>query len=144
MSSNSRWVHEAKFRPVALSVSQARAFVRGCLAVHGQRSLIEDARLVVSELLTNAVIDSRSPIKVRLERVRHHVVLTVKQRSPASPRLLVAGHARQVSGAGRRVLDYLTSSWGAAPSRDGEESAWASFVVSGDNEESGDLTGPTT
>jgi hypothetical protein len=144
VSSNSRWVHEAKFQPVASSVSQARAFVRGCLAAHGQRSLVEDARLVVSELLTNAVIDSQSPIAVRLERVRHHVVLTVKQRSPHSPRLLVAGHARRVGGAGRRVLDYLTSSWGAAPSVGGEESAWASFVVSGDSEDSGDLASPTT
>jgi len=127
---------------VASSVSQARAFVRGCLAAHGQRSLIEDARLVVSELLTNAVIDSQSPVAVRLERVRHHVVLTVRQRSPRSPRsprLLVVGHARRVGGAGRRVLDYLTSAWGDAPSVGGEESAWASFVVSDDSEESGDL-----
>jgi anti-sigma regulatory factor (Ser/Thr protein kinase) len=49
------WSHEVELSPVAASVATARDFVRLHLREHHLEHLVDDIRLTVSELATNAV-----------------------------------------------------------------------------------------
>ena len=50
MSQDLLWTHETGLAPVTTSASEARAFVEAHLVEHGLSYLVEDVRLVVSEL----------------------------------------------------------------------------------------------
>jgi anti-sigma regulatory factor (Ser/Thr protein kinase) len=53
--------------PSATPPAEARAFVELHLTHHELRYLVDDIRLVVSELVTNAVVHASTPVKVGIE-----------------------------------------------------------------------------
>jgi anti-sigma regulatory factor (Ser/Thr protein kinase) len=79
------WGHESALPAETISVAAARNFVRLHLLEHDLRSLVDDARLVVSEFATNAVMNARTPFVVTLCRLNGYVTLTVSDRSPEEP-----------------------------------------------------------
>lgn len=91
-------------------VSTARSFVGETLTAWGLDHLSFTTRLVVSELVTNAIRYGSGPITVRL--VRHEVLLCeVADGSGASPRM---GHARadDEGGRGLCLIAQMTRRWG--------------------------------
>jgi len=77
--------YEAEFAAEAASVAAAGEFVRGHLSSHGLWYLVEDVRLVVSELATNALLHAQTPFTVTLAEHDHSVLLTVRDRSHERP-----------------------------------------------------------
>lgn len=73
--------------------------------------LTTDVQLVVSELVTNAVLHACSPVRVGIDVLAGGVRVTVTDLSPVTP--VVEAAARDaVSGRGMHVVDALVSRWG--------------------------------
>lgn len=102
--------------------AQARRWIRDICSAHGLDGLIDDATLLVSELVTNAVLHARTPCRVRAEvgerTLRIHVMdedPTVIQ--PIAPR----GGAER--GHGLAMVAALSTDWGMTQHHAGK-SVW--------------------
>jgi two-component sensor histidine kinase len=89
---------------------RAREFIRGNSAFLTETSR-DSAVLMVSELVTNAVLHGRQPIVLTVERVRTGVQVSVADDHPDGP-VLRPPSCTAVAGRGLQVIDALASSWG--------------------------------
>ncbi len=106
----------------------ARHFVRARLtAVGADAELVEDAELVTSELVTNAVMHAGTPVHVAVVVDDAGVTLEVHDRNAAPPRLGAAASPGARAGRGLGLVDALSSDWGFARGRGGKV-VWARFV----------------
>lgn len=128
METNIMWSHEARLTPVVGSASEARAFVCLQLADHHLLHLVEDVRLAVSELVTNAVRHAQTPLTVTLERLPSRVRLSVHDGSPLPP-TAVAARLEDCGGRGLEVVGLVSNDWGVDHGSNGDKSVWASFDV---------------
>lgn len=128
MTSTILWSHEAPFNPHPLSASSARDFVRGHLVDHDMPYLVEDIRLVVSELVTNAVVHARTPLIVTIQGLHFCVILTVQDDSDSPPATVYANVA-DTTGRGLDVVEQLSSHWGVSAEVGGGKSVWALFAT---------------
>lgn len=119
------WSHTVTFAPDPGSVARARDFVCAHLLVHGLSALVDDVRLVASELTTNAVMHARTPVTVSLTRERHSVLLRVQDGSPRLPRPADPDPLR-ARGRGLVIVDELSSGWGVELA-DEAKAVWARF-----------------
>ena len=125
------WSSDVDFQPVTWAPAQARDFVARRLAEHELAYLVDDVRLVVSELVTNAVVHAQTPIRVSVAQLLFCVRLTVFDESADLP---VVPLARQldsdaVGGRGLWVTEACSSDWGTELGRAGEKAVWALFPV---------------
>lgn len=109
------------------SAARARAFVCHQLDEHRLLYLVDEVRLVASELATNAVVHAHTDFTVRLEEREHSVLLIVSDGYPLppAPRTITPVLAR--SGRGLVIVDLLSQTWGVADADGAEKSVWASF-----------------
>lgn len=122
------WSHEAHFSPGPQSVAEARGFVADLLRRHELPSLVEDARLVVSELVTNALVHAHTHITVTLEERRADgVKLTVHDDSSATPVARIAA-VTDTGGRGLAIVEHYCSAWGFDVHPDRGKSVWAVFA----------------
>jgi anti-sigma regulatory factor (Ser/Thr protein kinase) len=122
------WIHETRLSPGPRSASRARHFVGSHLERHRLPYLVDDVKLVVSELVTNALVHARTPIRVRLEEFLFCVRLTVHDDSPARPVVRVAD-TTDTGGRGLSIVDQCSVQWGTNIDADGGKSVWALFAV---------------
>jgi Histidine kinase-like ATPase domain len=104
--------------PVSASVPEARRFVADRLTgLPGDT--VEVARLLVSELVTNAVLHAHTDLTLTLSRVGQVVRVEVADQSPRLPVMRTHG---QDAGTGRglRVLDSMAKRWGSDGAGDGK------------------------
>jgi hypothetical protein len=116
----------AAFDSSAESVAQARRLVKRQLDDWGQSDLSDDARLVVSELLTNAALHAKPPIKLRLARLPTGVRLEVSDGSPELPLKVHAG-TDVMTGRGWSLVEALCHSWGVQSAGQGKV-VWATLL----------------
>ncbi|MFJ4869604.1 ATP-binding protein [Streptomyces sp. NPDC088757] len=104
----------------------ARRLVRAALTVWGLESLIDDATLVVTELVSNAADHSRLPsIRVLVSRPSaKRIRVGVVDRSKAVPMLRTDSNGDQLRGRGLVLVDALTEQWGTELYRWGKQ-VWA-------------------
>lgn len=122
------WSHQLQLPDEALSPARARHFVCTLLVDHRFLNLVDDVRLVVSELATNAVRHAHTPFTVTLERVDQSVLLTVTDGSPVPP-VQPATDLLHTGGRGLSLVDVVSGDWGVIR-RPGEgKSVWASFAL---------------
>ena len=107
----------------AHAAAKARRFVRARLAAAGRGDLAADAELVVSELVTNAVLHVGPPVLVSVAVHPDGVRLEVADRSSRMPIPVRAGEDA-MTGRGLSVVAALSRDWGVTPSGDGKV-AWA-------------------
>ena len=104
----------------------ARAFVAENLQGWQLDDMVETASLVVSEVVTNAVIHARSDAELLLER------------TPTALRISVIDHGEGLSqrektgggdgGRGLVIVEALSSRWGTEPT-DGGNCVWAELAI---------------
>lgn len=118
------------------SVRDARRFVQERLTGWGLAGAAETAVLLVSELVTNALLHARTPVKVVLDGDGDGVRVAVVDASPARPAR--RRHSLQ-SGTGRGLLlvDQLAATWGVARRPPGKE-VWFALAVDADGAEVGE------
>ena len=114
MNARAGWAKERQFAPAAASPGQAREFVERPLIQHGLAHLVGDIRLVVSELVTNAVVHARTSVRVRIEESPSWVKLTVYDRSVDLPVLSLSTRVSDEteSGRGLWIVDACSFDWG--------------------------------
>jgi anti-sigma regulatory factor (Ser/Thr protein kinase) len=81
--------------------------------------LASDAELVVSELVTNAVLHGEPPIEFRLSGRRDRVRIEVADAGQSMP-LKGRGSSEGMTGRGLAVVESLTSAWGIEPAAGGK------------------------
>jgi two-component sensor histidine kinase len=111
------------------SPAEARRWVRSVLNGVAPHS-IDDACLLVSELVTNAFLYGGGSPALRASLDGDELVLSVTDESRAHPVPRPLGAADESGGLGLRIVEGLTSSWGV---RDvpGGKVVWAHMPLHG-------------
>ncbi|WP_369147764.1 ATP-binding protein [Streptomyces sp. R44] len=90
----------------------------------------DDALLLVSEVVTNALTHGGVPYEMRLDRSEGRLWVEVSDTSTARPRPHGRHHASHPSGHGLYLLGRLAASWGCVP-RAGGKAVWFEVEVPG-------------
>jgi anti-sigma regulatory factor (Ser/Thr protein kinase) len=99
-------------------VRKARAFTRATLAGWGLTTLSEFAELLVSELVSNALLHAGTPTQLRLFRDRM-LTVEVADTDGHAPRLHRASEEDE-GGRGIHLVNELAHRWGSRTTRDGK------------------------
>ena len=104
-------------------VGKARAEVSARLVAAGRHDLLDEARLVTSELVTNAVLHARGCTGVDLVATDGGFRIEVADRTHTPP---IFGHAteRSMTGRGLRLVARLSRAWGVRQTETGKV-VWA-------------------
>ncbi len=104
--------------PDAHAPSLARTFVADHRD-HLSDDLVDDAQLLVSELVSNAVVHGRSTITLRVWSARYGMGVAVADTGVAIPEQAAERPRRpqpgSVGGRGMAILDAVANSWGVVP-----------------------------
>lgn len=122
------WSHRTDLPAEPVSTSKARDFVCAHLAEHDLRHLVDDIRLVASELATNAMAHAQTPFSVTLSQTDGSVLLTVRDGSSTVP----VGALPQVldsGGRGLMIVELLSQEWGVTTDGPDAKGVWASFAT---------------
>jgi anti-sigma regulatory factor (Ser/Thr protein kinase) len=107
----------------------ARLFVGDCLRRWGYDSLVSEAELLTSEIVTNAVLHAaREPLVVELDDLADGAVILVADPVdelpvPRVPGLLDAG------GRGLQIVQQLASAWGVVSLRGDGKLVWFTLTT---------------
>lgn len=108
--------------PEAASASAARRFVRETLASWGASALEEAAILLTSEVVTNALLHARTPMRLLLRRRDGLLRVEVCDESDLPPERRHY-EADASTGRGLALVEALADDWGVDPA-DGGKSVW--------------------
>lgn len=115
--------------PTPRSVPAARRLARRLAERAGLTpDTAEAVELVVSELVTNAVIHTGTPSRLHLVVARGVVRIEVCDEAPLPPMLRLTS-ATATTGRGLRLLNALTESWGVEEVDGGGKMVWAEVAV---------------
>ncbi|QUQ64024.1 ATP-binding protein [Kutzneria sp. CA-103260] len=114
------------------SPAAARRFVTDTLRKWQLDTVADDARLIVSELVENAIVHGRSAAKLRLELRRGLLTLAVRDAS-GTPPPRPDPDAAATDGRGVFIVQALSKAWGTAPTWDGGKVVWAVLAVAADD-----------
>ncbi len=119
--------------PVPESVARARRWFRKFIAPHDLTCSVDDCVLMISELVTNAILygEAEEAWRVRVEWWRVGESLRVDVHNPGFPAhvRMRRPDASDAHGRGLCLIDALSDSWHAGPSRFG--GTVVSFLVDG-------------
>jgi len=100
------------------SVAAARRFLRTLLDGH-QATATDDAVLMISELVTNAVRHAHILLRVMVSIADQTLRVEVSDDDPTLPVAPDPQH-HATSGRGLRIVDDLADEWGIIPNTDGK------------------------
>lgn len=110
------------------SAHEAREFTRRTLRGWDLEDLLDDALIVVSELVNNAITHAGSESELRLAISAAALWMEVADRGSGTPDPLPPSATRP-HGRGLELVDALTASWGVQPARDGSgKLVWAEML----------------
>lgn len=109
-----QWRASADLPATPHAPAAARGLVRALLGAWELRDLADDASLVVSELVTNALVHAPGVDTFELEVVRRSrgVRLSLADGSAVAPLVREMQHESE-GGRGMRIVEALASGWGA-------------------------------
>lgn len=119
----SRRDYRCEFPAQPASAGEARRFVLTALAESGVAGLSDTAMLLVSELVSNAVLHAGTPIQVVIRIDKGGMRLEVHDGSAQLP---VRKNYSNLSGTGRglRMVERMATAWGVEPEPDGGKVVW--------------------
>ncbi|MFE4666449.1 SpoIIE family protein phosphatase [Streptomyces sp. NPDC056716] len=107
-------------------VRRLRHYLHELLPGWGLAGLQDELELLLTEVVTNALVHADSDVDVRLREYPDHLRVEVRDSDPRPP-LLVAdlgpgatGDAEAESGRGMLIVDALASAWGSSPAGRGK------------------------
>jgi len=110
------------------SVADARAFVAAALRSRDtDETVVQRAILLASELVTNAVLHGRPPIRLRLRHTTRHAIIEVYDGTAVLPRRLRPTPDDE-HGRGIQLVASLAERWGTRPLPHGK-SVWCMLVL---------------
>jgi len=99
--------------------STARESVRATCATAFPH-LVDDAMLLVSEIVTNAVTHGRGPVRLQVDCDHSGIHVAVDDANPALPRARRIDRRRH-SGRGLVLLQNLATDWGVRRTKNGKQ-----------------------
>lgn len=129
-----------KLGPERRAVSQARLFTRHTLREAGLGAFVDDAELVVSELVTNAVVAAAlagrdysaatgwAPVELRLRRTGWCLLIAVWDGTPTPPVLKSPTECAE-GGRGLFIVEKLCERWNFFYSVHGGKLVWAELAL---------------
>lgn len=109
----------ASWPAAADTVREARRLVREQLREHGRAALVDNAELIVSELVGNVVLHVGGTVRLSLELRQDDVLLEVSDNSPLSPHLRLFSRTSS-TGRGMRLVHSLSAEHGVRTSGSGK------------------------
>jgi anti-sigma regulatory factor (Ser/Thr protein kinase) len=118
---------ELSLQPTPEAPGEARRFVRTVLFAWGRRSAIDSAQLLVSELVTNAVMHGGGHlVGLRISNLDGGLRVEVDDDAPTElPQLHPVDDA---PARGLHIVDALSSAWGCSPDGD-RKTVWCELEV---------------
>lgn len=111
------------------AAAAGRGFVATALTTWGCAELVETAKLLTSELVTNAVQHGDGPLRLAIRRTASEVIVEVSDNSTTRP-TMQPGDPTAESGRGLLLVDALSDTWGTRP--DGPAKAvWFALRLAG-------------
>ena len=105
------------------SAGEARRFAEDVLREWNEDPLSDSVVLLVSELVTNAVLHAGSPVQVALWRRAGHVRVDVVDQSPVMPGVRDYGD-EATTGRGMDLVEMIAESWGVEPRHPHGKAVW--------------------
>ena len=118
-----RRVLTLRLSPEPASATRARDVTRSHLASTCPDEIVENAALVVTELVSNVVVHALTDMLLVVDVVPGRVDLRVQDSSPQQPRLQ-SNSLDAVGGRGLAIVDELAAAWGVEHQR-GMKVVWA-------------------
>lgn len=115
--------------PSPTAAGRARAFIADfCAAARLPAAVCNDAALLVSELVTNAVIHGRTTATVEVHRPADTLRVTVRDDNPALPAVGDSPDLNAESGRGLLIVSKTARRWGIEAG-DGGKAIWFELAV---------------
>jgi len=103
----------------------AREFLRGSTCAEHHSEVVDDAVLLVSELVTNSVLHGGPPVVVAVDCDESTLQVRVRDGSPDLPAPRDAAHGDE-NGRGLALVAEMSADWGVDTEKDGKH-VW--FVI---------------
>jgi anti-anti-sigma regulatory factor len=114
--------------PTADALAAARGITRDACRGWNLRHLVDDAELVVSEIVANAVQHAGGPVDLLLTRRPRYLHISVRDRSAVPPVRSTPDPESLMGGRGLLLLDAFAAGWGTAATADGK-AVWATLRI---------------
>jgi anti-sigma regulatory factor (Ser/Thr protein kinase) len=112
-------VFSVELPPEPASATRARQLAREQLASVCAPDALDTVALLVTELVTNAILHARTPLQLVIKTAPDHVRLCVEDASDRHPeRRTYPSDA--VTGRGLALVEHLASSWGVDATESGK------------------------
>lgn len=122
-------IQQQTLPPEPASASAARRFAEDVLRQWHETELAEVVALLVSELVTNAVLHAGSPVQLAVRRRGPTVRIEVGDESPVIPGLRDYSDDA-TTGRGLGMLEMLAQSWGVEPATPAGKIVWFELPAS--------------
>jgi anti-sigma regulatory factor (Ser/Thr protein kinase) len=118
--------------------ARARRWALSCVASEPIGPCENDVALIVSELVTNSVVhahaDSSQLLRITLASLDDHCRIAVTDNGSATMPHLRERDVRTPGGAGLRIIDQLSLSWGVIRDGTGTTEVWCDVPLGSRNE----------
>jgi anti-sigma regulatory factor (Ser/Thr protein kinase) len=115
------------------AVASTRRYLRDLLRRWSCEALLDDLQLMLSEVVTNALVHAQSDVDIRMRRHASGVRVEVQDSSPQPPipTVIVADEAMNAEAESGRcllIVDALATAWGSAPAGRGK-TTWIEMAM---------------
>ncbi|GAA2307010.1 SpoIIE family protein phosphatase [Streptomyces hawaiiensis] len=110
------------------AVMHARRFSARTLRSWGIAAEADTVLLVVSELVTNALVHTQGAVRVELTLAADRLRVTVNDSSPRAPAKPVVVDWESTGGRGLFLVEAMSAAWGSVPVGGGKQ-VWSEIVV---------------
>ncbi len=113
----------ARLSPETTAPRRARDLVaQACAAWHGEQ-FVEIGQLVISELVSNAVLHSGTVIEIELRFDGNRLTMRVHDDGDGLPAVVPAAQ-RTIGGVGLDLVSRVAQAWGVTPDPRGGKDVW--------------------
>ena len=113
--------------PEPSSATRARALARDRLGESCSHDTLETVALLVTELVTNAILHARTPLQLTVESRPGGLRISVMDESSDQPAVR-RFETDAVTGRGLALVEQLASSWGVDPTPSGK-AVWCEVAL---------------
>jgi pimeloyl-ACP methyl ester carboxylesterase/anti-sigma regulatory factor (Ser/Thr protein kinase) len=110
------------------SVRRARKVVGDQLCAWGLQGIVDDAELVTSELVTNAISHGGGFVELRISVLPDRVRISVLDGGRAGIPEVAGDRGLRIGGRGLSLVEHVASAWGYDITDDGKE-VWAELAI---------------